>query len=205
MSARKAKQFIGPLAVAIWAIVVVAGMAEMVHYQMTPQADGKGMATWPARANLVRDAACPTLVMFLHPQCPCSRASLNELAQIIAKTDQKMVVDILFVQPSGASVDWVHSDLWLQAHAIPAVHVGVDANGHDAAAFGATVSGQVDLYDTKGKLLFAGGVTDGRGHEGDNAGVDSILALVRNQTAHVNTTPVYGCTLMGCSKPAGGR
>ena len=57
----------------------------------------------------------------------------------------------------------------------------MDKEGSDAAALGATTSGQVMVYAVGGKLLFGGGITDGRGHEGDNAGSEAVLALLREE------------------------
>ena len=51
---------------------------------------------------------------------------------------------------------------------------------------GATTSGHVLLYDAGGVLRFAGGITDGRGHEGDNAGLDAALALLRGHVPEVD-------------------
>ena len=71
--------------------------------------------------------------------------------------------------------------------------------GAITAAFGAFTSGQVFLYGTSGELLFSGGITGSRGHEGDNAGRDAVESLLdrRNAPAH---TPVFGCSLFGEKK-----
>jgi hypothetical protein len=54
------------------------------------------------------------------------------------------------------------------------------------------------VYDRSGALRFSGGITDGRGHEGDNAGLFSVLDLVRSGKSAVAATPVYGCSLGVC-------
>jgi hypothetical protein len=74
----------------------------------------------------------------------------------------------------------------------------VDKDGKNAVAFGASTSGDVRVYDTSGALRFSGGITDGRGHEGDNTGLDSVLDLVRVGKSPVSATPVYGCSLGIC-------
>ena len=58
---------------------------------------------------------------------------------------------------------------WRSAAAIPGVTVHVDHDGGEARRFGAETSGFVVLYDAHGELLFAGGITTGRGQAGDNA------------------------------------
>jgi hypothetical protein len=45
-------------------------------------------------------------------------------------------------------------------------------------------------------LAFSGGITDSRGHEGDNDGADAILEIVSGPGVRaVARTPVFGCTL----------
>jgi hypothetical protein len=135
--------------------------------------------------------------MSLHPRCPCSRASVHELEALMASAGNRMAARVLFVQPRNAPANWTDGELWESARKIPGVSVAVDADGADSLAFGATTSGQVALFDSRGRLLFSGGITDGRGHEGENAGEDAILALVRGERPRTSVTPVYGCPLNG--------
>ena len=62
-------------------------------------------------------------------------------------------------------------------------------------------SGQTALYDPAGNLLFQGGITETRGHAGDNTGCEAIESLVlhQNMTTTPSTGPgetaVFGCSL----------
>lgn len=187
------------MAGAAWAVAVVLGMCDLVRHQMIPSAAAQ-VATnrWPINANITRNNQHPTLIMLLHPQCPCSRASLHELVELISRSSGKLDARILFVQPPNAPAHWLDGSLWRQAGAIPDVTVSIDKDGHDAAIFGASTSGQVLVYDAAGTLRFSGGITDGRGHEGDNPGLLSILSLLREGKSSVTATPVYGCSLGVC-------
>lgn len=192
------KRLLGPPIIVIWGIAVLFGMYGMVRYQMTPAVASAAPAQWPAGVSFSRGEGRPTLVMTLHPQCPCSRASLHELAQIMARSAGRLDAHILFVQPANAPADWLDGALWQQAKTIPGVTISVDKDGRDAAALGASTSGQVMVYDAAGVIRFSGGITDGRGHEGDNAGMQSILDLIRFGKSSLATTPVYGCSLGVC-------
>jgi hypothetical protein len=44
-------------------------------------------------------------------------------------------------------------------------------------------------------LLFQGGITASRGHEGENAGENAIVAIVNGRAAPQNKTLVFGCAL----------
>lgn len=182
-----------------WMTVVVAGSVGMIRYQMTAASDVHASpAQWPKSAVVPRERERATLVMSLHPQCPCSRASLNELAILLSRAGDRVAARILVVRPAGAPADWVHSNLVERAAALPGVTVVVDENGDGCRTFGATTSGQVALYDRDGKLLFSGGITDGRGHEGENVGLQSALQQLRGTKRDGGgavRAPVYGCPL----------
>jgi hypothetical protein len=184
----------------VWGGAVLIGMVGLVRYQMTPGAQGREAPhSWPAGlSDIAPRPGRFTLVMMLHPQCPCSRASLHELSQLMTRADEKMDAHILFVKPQGAPADWCDGDLWKQANDIPDVSVSIDNDGKDTLILGATTSGQVIVYDASGAIRFNGGITDGRGHEGDNTGLSALLGLIRDGKTAVSTTPVYGCSLGVC-------
>jgi len=58
------------------------------------------------------------------------------------------------------------------------VTIVTDADGAEANRFGAETSGHTLLFDFGRRLLFSGGITDSRGHTGDNAGESAIVALI---------------------------
>jgi hypothetical protein len=186
-----------------WAGSVFFGMAGMVRYQMTPTvaaaANVQVPRRWPDRCALVRDAGKFTLVMALHPQCPCSQASVQELAELRARTGDRLSIVVMFIVPAGAPADWLDTILWKRANDVPGVRVIADHDGTESRRFGATTSGQVALYDPRGNLRFTGGITDGRGHQGDNAGLEAIVDLMHDRMPHIDTTPVYGCSLGVCT------
>jgi hypothetical protein len=135
------------------------------------------------------------LLMFAHPQCPCSRASMGELALIMTHAPQKVQAQVLFLRPKDYAEDWVKTDLWRSAAAIPGVQAVVDEQGREAGLFHAGVSGQVMLYDPRGNLVFSGGITSSRGHSGDNDGREAIEDYLNKGVMPVKSTPFFGCAL----------
>jgi hypothetical protein len=59
----------------------------------------------------------------------------------------------------------------------------------------AWTSGETMLYDASGRLVFAGGITGSRGHGGDNAGEDAVVAALLGGSGGASEAPVYGCAL----------
>jgi hypothetical protein len=99
------------------------------------------------------------------------------------------------VKPAGVGPDWEKGGLWQAAQAVPGVTVTTDEGGKEARLFSAATSGQVLLFDSAGKELFAGGITGSRGHQGDNAGRSRVLELIAKGTADLPHSPVFGCEL----------
>jgi hypothetical protein len=136
-----------------------------------------------------------TLVMFAHPQCPCTRAGLGELQKIVERCGGRVRAHVIFYKPQGASDAWEHSDLWKSAAALPGVEVQCDEHGTEASLFGASTSGFVVLYDEQGQLCYNGGITSERGHSGDNEGESAIIAILNGQPPRLTAMPVFGCSL----------
>jgi hypothetical protein len=189
------------IVVSAWAVLCVVGMAVLWRYESAPGKADAAPIQWPAQSELQRAGATHyTLVIAFHPHCPCSRASLRELDRLIAQCGDQLRAIAIFVRPADASPGWEETDLWRDAAAMKNVSVRVDMDGTEAKRFGAETSGQALLYSPTGQLLFQGGITASRGHEGDNDGSDAILAAVLHhieRTDAIPKTDVYGCSLQG--------
>jgi hypothetical protein len=181
----------------VWLVVVGAGFVVLANYQSASGSIGRTPSDWPAQTRVALDQKRDTLIMFAHPRCPCTRASMEELNRLLARGHDNVAVQVWFFKPAGFPADWTRSDLWRSAAAIPGVTVQDDPEGAQARLFGAETSGYVLLYDPRGKLLFKGGITGSRGHAGDNAGEDAVVSLLAGQDTSLRQTPVYGCSLLG--------
>jgi hypothetical protein len=189
--------------VAVWTLAIFAGMLALLHYSNSPGPDVTSPATWPVSSRISLDSNRPTLIMFAHPHCPCTRASLGELNRLVSNCQGKFNTQIWFIKPPGTDADWTNTVLWRQAAAISGVTVHCDDDGVETSRFHAETSGYTVLYDPRGNLLFQGGITMSRGHEGDNPGRSALESLAQRQPlSHVRTS-VYGCSLLSiqCSQP----
>lgn len=180
---------------AAWLGMVLAGMGFMVWYENAPGTAGRTPKRVPEECGLKLAADRPTLVMYAHPHCPCMRASLEELAKLVAQCPGKAEVRVSFFKPKDLDAAWAMSELWACAEAIPGVTVSNDEDGRQAASLGAETSGHVVLYAPDGSLMFSGGITPSRGHEGDNAGRSALTALLTGGAGDTRETFVFGCPL----------
>ena len=183
-------------AAGFWLIAAAAGSWCLFKYESAPGSVARTPSQWPVATRIEASHDRPTLVMFAHPQCPCTRASIENLNRLLARGRDRVSASVLFFQPSNRPPAWAHSSLWNSAAAIPGVRIQGDSDGAEARRFGAETSGFVVLYDTKGSLLFRGGITAGRGHAGDSPGAEAILSAIGGDTASTPETPVFGCTLL---------
>ena len=113
----------------------------------------------------------------------------------MARCREQVTAHVLVYRPVGFADNWTQTDLWRSAAALPGVDVQCDDDSATARLFGAETSGHTVLYDNRGRLLFSGGITGGRGHFGDNAGLNAVVSLLRNETIMRQQAPVFGCSL----------
>lgn len=179
----------------VWFAGIVFGARILLNYENTPAELARAPQAWPGKSRIPRAPNLPVIVVMGHPKCPCTRATIGELALVMTRLHSQATAAVLFIHPDGAPSDWEKTDLWRSAAEIPGVTVMVDPNYREADLFGAKASGQTFLYDANGRLQFNGGITALRGHSGDNVGRSSIIALVTGDGPAQRQTSVFGCSL----------
>lgn len=185
----------------VWALAIGAGIYMLMAYEHTPGvAASRAPLVFRGETQLVAASDRATLVMLVHPHCPCTRASIAELAKLMARCPTQLAAYVVFLKPEAMPQGWEKTDIWATCSSIPGVRVISDRNGKIAARFDATTSGQTLVYSTKGDLIFAGGITAARGQVGDNAGSQAIIEKLNGKTDVLNTASAFGCPLV--SPPA---
>jgi hypothetical protein len=175
----------------LWIGAVASGFFLLADYEQSPGEAAIDLG----RPNLPLVSGQATLVMLVHPHCPCSRASLAELEQIMTHCQGLLRAQVYFLRPKAFPPGWEHSDLWTDAEAIPGVEAFDDEDGYRAKEFGARTSGQVVVFDSSGQCVFSGGITGARGHQGDNLARQAVLALLGGDSTFKREFPVFGCPL----------
>ena len=181
------------LSVLAWIGALGGGIAIAWRYRVAPGPTTTAPVRWPDGSRLPRATDRPTVVQFLHPRCPCSRASLAELGAVVEHAARRPAVVIVFLRPDGVPDEWVHTDRWRTAQRVLGATVVVDPGGAEMARFGARTSGETMVYGADGALRFAGGITPGRGELGDSAGRRDLVAALDDGGG--GKTPVFGCAL----------
>lgn len=194
MTERRKKQ-IGLGLAAIWIAFALGGSIAMYQHAYSGDHAEFGKPQWPSLTTLERDAARPTLVVFAHPKCPCTRATFDSLTQVVEQTD--CATTVVFWQPAASSKSdpnqWRSTPIVAMAERIQSIHVVMDPSGVESTIFGANTSGHCMAYSATGELLYSGGITSSRGHTGNNVGLESLIQAIQSGEAK-KSLPVFGCT-----------
>jgi hypothetical protein len=182
-------------ALVLWSIVLALGWVAAVKYANTPGAREEATRLWPESSPVPLSQSRLTLLLFAHPRCPCTRATMAELAELVARCGDRLEAHVVFRVDPELDGQAESLELWTQAARIPGVQIHRDPMGEAALLFGAHTSGHVSVFDPAGRLLFSGGITPARGHAGPNSGFDSIAALATAPETAAAPTPVFGCSL----------
>ncbi|MEM0984115.1 MAG: RedB protein [Planctomycetota bacterium] len=180
--------------------LAVGGLGAMHVYMTSPSAVGEPPASWPLTSIDRRDGAW-TLVVAIHPKCPCTVASVAELTEVIRKSPADLdvvgIVRVPFTATDAVAASWTSTLLVesLRDATNDKVRIIEDHTGTLAERFGALTSGHAILFDTDGTRRFEGGVTKARGMRGDNAGIAAVRALLDGREPAVTSTPVFGCPI----------
>lgn len=181
--------------IAGWVSMMGGAFFFLVRHEQTPGVATTSIATnLPSELSLSLATDQTLLLMFVHPQCPCSRASLGELEELMSKARGAAEVCLVFYKPAGEPDDWAKTGLYNEAQRL-GWQTRIDPGGVVAEHFGATTSGHVLIYDAKGRLSYSGGITASRGHWGDSESEATALRILQNELPGMSTRPVYGCPL----------
>ena len=184
-----------PAVVALWLLAVVGGLGGLLLHDTRPGVVAAYVSVWPSTTTLELSRQTTTLVIVLHPQCPCSRVSLGELEVLMAKYQARVRGYAILAAPQASEGDEAYAAIHDLVALIPGIIPIHDPGGRLAATFGAMTSGQVLLFDSSGSLQFSGGITLSRGHGGGNDGIRSLEAILEGRKPATAVTPVFGCSL----------
>jgi len=184
--------------VAAWVVAVGLGAKLVLDYSLTPGALGAGVSA-PAEVGVASSPDRFTLVVALHPECPCSRATAEQIDRLAAARPGRIAMHALFLDTETAGAKPEESHLWKRVAAIPGatVNKGRGEAWCGGAAF--LTSGEICLFAPDGALRYHGGITESRGHVGNGSSYDAVLAVIDGRTAEsaaVAGAPVFGCSLV---------
>ncbi len=181
--------------VGCWLLLIVVFSVAMAIYSHRGGLQASAPDHWPPNSKVNRSNNLPNFLLFIHPLCPCSKASVGELEKLMPYLENKAKVSVIFFHSEDLNSKFSSGSLFRKVASIPHVEIFQDSDGAELKRFSVETSGQALFYNLHGLLAFRGGITPERGHMGDNEGSLAIRKLVSG--SHVNTwmTSVFGCPI----------
>jgi len=176
-------------------LAILFGWFQLARFSSTPGEQSAAPAILPADGlgpALPIASHLPLLLVFIHPRCSCTAATLQELDRTLATVPRPLEV-VLAVYDSVPLRGQSSTHPGLQLHH-PFRQVP-DANGQLARRFGAATSGEILLYSAKRQLLFQGGITPERAQTGDNAGIQALRTALASGHPAAAPSSVFGCPI----------
>ncbi|WP_435010741.1 RedB protein [Tundrisphaera lichenicola] len=186
---------VGLLVVIAWSATAAAGFFAIEAYEFTPGVMGRASSDWPEGATLGFVSDRPNVVMAVHPRCPCTQVSLDQLAELVRRFPDRASLRLLVFRPEGSVEGWGGSAIPGSADGLAGVIRVDDPGGREAGRFGLTTSGAVAAYDELGNLRFFGGLTAGRGHGGPSEGAEALAAVLTGSDPTRGKSAVFGCVI----------
>ena len=78
-----------------WVSLVAAGFVLLWRYASAPGAEGHVPLDWPSASTLTRAADRAQMLVFVHPRCTCSRATIAELGKTLARVPDKVATTVV--------------------------------------------------------------------------------------------------------------
>lgn len=184
-----------------WIGMIVIGTAISATYDSKPGDQGFTPAFAVSKHDVEQAKLSKTkshIIMFVHPKCPCSRASMSELRKLMENFPD-LKATVFFYKPAEAMSGWEQTELWKMASSIKNITIKIDIDGQKAKSYRIVTSGEVLLYDASERLVFSGGITGTRGHVGENDGegtLEKILNKEYNTATRKFSAPVFGCRIL---------
>ncbi len=177
----------------LWLSTLAWGVLRLMDYEYTPGQVRSSPHWWPAESALQPDVQRGTVVLFCHPNCGCTRTTIEKLraSMELCPTPPSLRVVLTSVQEPGE----VSANRSL-VEEIAGAQVWIDAAGNEVRRFRAMTSGTVLFYDATGTLRFSGGLTQGRGKQAFNSYEEAFQRAVISPRYPLVIAPVFGCSLV---------
>lgn len=188
--------------VVLWLIGTGCGFVWLMDHDFEYGRPSTGkVIDWTALKEATSDPFCTDdtiMVMAIHPRCPCTRASLNELE--LQLTRAQVPVRLYFLTYCDSSGEYKHTTITEKANTMPHSLLLSDPEGQMAKSFGLHQSGALLIGNSRGETQFVGGITTSRSCAGDNPGARAVHSILRGRAPESLRSPVFGCLIASKGK-----
>lgn len=192
------------IASAVWLLAIVVVFGAFTRYHIAAGANANAPDILPA-SIVCKQSDCKDyhLLFFVHPGCPCTKASWYELERVLHPISTRTHVTAIVLEYNYSIPAQDHTEVAKLVGASEFVDVLYLPEQIVRDEFGVTTSGQCLMYNASKNLVFEGGVTPSRNHTGPNKGIEELLRIAGPQGYKLQVpkgqpvakTRVYGCDL----------
>ena len=178
--------------------IIVSGSVKILDYSNRPGESGD-VPERILKLNELENAlspSAPTLLLFLHPHCPCTKATIKNLDSVLNTSPDTVNFYAVAFCPLDETEQWVQSPIMNTLIEDLDAKVIIDHGSEISSAFGIKCSGHILLYSDRGELQFDGGITSSRGHEGYCLPQNDLQKILSNDAEQPVHWPVFGCPLV---------
>lgn len=178
-----------------WIGISLFGWCTLFRHTFRPSITAEIAARSLCAQGLAQPSEAFQIVIFAHPFCPCTQATLDKLDESLTRFPAKTSIRVIFVIEGLERSSVEESSSIAFARRLPKVEVQFDDTGEAVLHWGARVSGEVFAFNRSGHCVFHGGLTSGRGHKGDSLGQKELERRAAGGCDEQYAGPVFGCAL----------
>lgn len=175
----------------LWSVAALVGGTMLWSYDKAPGATVANLDNIENRLQQL-GLESPQVLVFAHPKCPCTAATLEQLSQLTFPSEVGLTV--VFFVPDQADASWRDTTNVRLAQQIPRATIQFDPEGELSRSVGVKTSGHCLAVRADGTVGFSGGITISRGHRGPNQGASDLTHCFQRSSGTAEY-PVYGCAL----------
>ncbi len=136
-----------------------------------------------------------TVILFYHPHCPCTKATVNNFKTISENIEARVHLLALAYRPKDSNETWIETEITKQLREL-GFEIATDTDGTFCRQFDVYTSGHILVYESNERLVFNGGITTSRGHEGSNYALADFLKSIDGSRDANSVWPVFGCPII---------
>ncbi|GIX00102.1 MAG: hypothetical protein KatS3mg111_3434 [Pirellulaceae bacterium] len=177
----------------LWGSSIVWGVSRVLNYSFS--GDYPTESSPDAVGEMATSTADFHVLVFVHPKCPCSMATIDNLGRLLPRCPANYAVTAIVFVPEGKDKEWATETATFAAlERLPHTRIEFDTGGTRIRQWNVRRSGHVIVKAPDGSVAFSGGITLERGHAGESLGTVSMMRVLMQQSPPARAVPVFGCT-----------
>lgn len=138
-----------------------------------------------------------TIVVAVHPKCPCTKATLQELQERTKFANVSVKTMVLAYTPASEkeNPEWTKTPTLDLLQELPGASIVRDIDAGIAIRLRLEVSGAVLVTDQSGKTWLQGGITASRSCRGNCPGSIALEQILAGRLTRPVFSPVFGCRI----------